>query len=433
MKNVFLLSLGCDKNTVDAQYILGDLLTHGFAVTQEPEEAELIIVNTCCFIEAAKEESVNAILDCIPYKDERCEKLIVSGCMAERYKKELEEEIPEIDGFIGVKDTQRILSLFGEETNTAPVRYIDAATASAYLKISDGCDRNCTYCAIPGIRGKHKSRTPEDVFAEAKRLEDAGIQELILIAQDLTQYGKDLNQENGDKPADFSALLTRLAEDFSFKWIRLLYLYPEGIDDALLETIASHQNILPYFDLPVQHLTDDILRRMGRHISYRDIQNKVEKIRAKLPDAVLRTSIITAFPGETEEEHALLLERMKELRFDRLGAFRYSREEGTPAAEFPDQISEEISQRRWNEISSLQNDIMQEQNERYTGRILDCIIEEQEDEQTYSGRLYCDAPEIDCIIYVNSSKALQSGDFCKVKVLSALGYDLIGDLYESAE
>lgn len=420
-KNVYLHALGCDKNTVDSEYILGDLLRCGFEITEDPDEADLIVVNTCCFIEAAKEESVNAILSFLPYKEENGAKLIVSGCMAERYKKELEEAIPEIDGFIGVKDTPRILSLF-DAPIALPERYLGPEKHTAYLKISDGCDRNCTYCAIPGIRGRHKSRSPEAIFDEARRLEQAGVKELIVIAQDLTQYGSDLTDG-----MSLSTLLKHLAEEFDFKWIRLLYLYPEGIDDALLTLIESHDNILPYFDMPVQHTNDRILKLMGRRITRQEIFDLVKTIRTRLPDAVLRTSLITGFPTETPAEHQALLEDVQALYFDRLGAFAYSCEENTPAARLDGQIEETVKEERLGDIEKLQNAVMTEQNARFVGKILPVLIEEQEDERTWSGRFYADAPDIDCLIYVDSAEPLKPGDMVDTRIIRALGYDFIGE------
>ena len=429
-KRVYLAALGCDKNTVDGEYMLGDLISMGFELTDDPDLADLIIVNTCCFIDEAKAESVNTILACLPYVEENGAKLIVSGCMAERYKEELAQEIPEIDGFIGVKDTDRILNLFEDirDAQKAPaVRYVPEHEATAYLKISEGCDRNCTYCAIPGIRGKHRSRSPEEILAEAELLREKGVKELILIAQDLTQYGND----HPEYPA-FNELLGRIAEETDFPWIRLLYLYPEGIDSGLIETVRTHPNILPYFDIPVQHTRPDILRRMGRAITPAEIEHRINMIREALPDAVIRTSIITGFPGETEEDHQAMLEDLRRIQFDRLGAFRYSQEENTPAASFPDQIDADTKERRYEEITEIQEQISAQRNARLKNKVLPVLIETEEGDETYSGRLYCDAPEIDCIIYVNSPASLTTGDFCEVRVIRALGYEFTGDKNESA-
>ncbi|MGI6110395.1 MAG: 30S ribosomal protein S12 methylthiotransferase RimO, partial [Eubacteriaceae bacterium] len=430
-KRVFLAALGCDKNTVDGEYMLGDLISLGFELTEDPDDADLFIVNTCCFIDEAKAESVNTILECLPYVEENGARLVVTGCMAERYREELAQEIPEIDGFMGVKDTDRILSLFDEddaaennasvsaaEQADAPrVRYIPEGEATAYLKISEGCNRNCTYCAIPGIRGRHRSRTPEAVLDEARLLREKGVKELILVAQDLTQYGED----HPEYP-DFNKLLTRIAEETGFPWIRLLYLYPEGITPELVETVRTHENILPYFDIPVQHTRPEILKRMGRKITPEEIEARINMIREALPDAVIRTSIITGFPGETEEIHQAMLADLERIGFDRLGAFRYSVEENTPAASFPDQVDDDTKERRYEEIAALQEKISTQRNARLKNRVLPVLIETDEGDETYSGRLYCDAPEIDCIIYVNSPENLEPGNFYDVRVIRALGY-----------
>lgn len=420
---IYLISLGCDKNTVDAEYMLGDLIREGFRVTEDPDDADLFIVNTCCFIDSAKEESVDAILSTLPYVEENGAKLIVTGCMAERYKKELEASIPEIDGFFGLKQTERILSLFDIEEKMEPRRErILEGSASAYLKISDGCDRSCTYCAIPGIRGKHVSRAPEDILREARTLEESGVKELILIAQDLTQYGS-------DKPSygNFPKLLARLAKETHFPWIRLLYLYPEGITEELLDVIRTNANILPYFDIPVQHTRDTILRRMGRKITGSEIEARIGRIRDALPDAVVRTSIITGFPGETEADVEGLLSDMERIGFDRLGVFTYSREENTPAAEFEDQIDEEVKEARAARILEKQEEIAAKRNKRFENQTLPVLIETVEDGY-YEGRAYFDAPDIDGITYVETEEELSPGSFYPVKIVQTLGYESSGDL-----
>ncbi|MEG0074368.1 MAG: 30S ribosomal protein S12 methylthiotransferase RimO [Eubacterium sp.] len=441
MKKIHITTLGCDKNTVDAQLMLGMLKQNGYTLEPDPGSAEIIVVNTCCFIQAAKEESIDYILEYSHFKETgSCDVLIVSGCMAERYHEALAIEIPEIDGFLGVGHVNNIIDLLDDIRSGAKNevlsgninspyienvdRFIEEDTVTAYLKISEGCDHHCTYCIIPQIRGKHRSRKPADIYKEAAYLEKKGVSELILIAQDVTQYGRDLDGEE-----NLGRLLTRLSEDFNFHWIRLLYLYPEGITEELLHVIENHPNICHYFDLPIQHTEDKILKRMGRQITKEALFKKIKRIRSILPDAVLRTSIITGFPGETEEDHLGLLASLKALKIDRLGVFKYSQEEGTPAAEFPNQIKEEVMDQRFNDIYKQQEIITAEANQTFVGKILDVIIETMEEPGTYSGRLYGDAPEIDCVVFVDSKEgSLDIGNFYKVKIIQALDYDLIGDV-----
>lgn len=441
MKKIHITTLGCDKNTVDAQQMLGMLAENGYTIEPDPAQAEVIVVNTCCFIQAAKEESIEYILEYAGYKESGpCEILIAAGCMAERYHKELAEEMPEVDGFLGVGHIDNIIDLIkdieggkGGETLSGNIdrpyveempRYIEDNTITAYLKISEGCDHHCTYCVIPKIRGRHRSRSPEAIYKEAAYLEKKGVRELIIIAQDITQYGNDLDGE-----INLAGLLTRLSEDFSFHWIRLLYMYPEGITEELLDVIVSHDNLCHYFDIPIQHTEDKILKRMGRPVNKKHLFEQIGLIRKKLPDAVLRTAIITGFPGETEEDHEGLLASLRALKINRLGVFKYSQEEGTPAAEFPDQVDEAVMERRWNEIYRQQEGITTEANEAFVGRSLDVLIEEMEAPGTYSGRTYGDAPEIDCMVFANSGEeVLDIGNFYKVKIIQTLDYDLIGDV-----
>lgn len=427
-RSVYLISLGCDKNTVDAEYMLGDLIRAGFDLTEDPDEADLFIVNTCCFIDAAKEESVDAILSTLPYLNENGARLIVSGCMAERYRKELSEEIPEIDGFIGVKETDRILSLFDDEQDleSEPERVLLEDVPFAYLKISEGCSRNCTYCAIPGIRGRHRSRSPEEILKEAGELENQGVKELILIAQDLTQYGED-RPEYGD----FPALLDRIASETNFPWIRLLYLYPEGIDERLVDVIASHSNILPYFDIPIQHTRENILRRMGRKITPQEIESRIELLRDRLDGVVIRTSIITGFPGETDEDHEAMLEDLSRIGFDRLGVFTYSQEENTPAARFPDQIPEEVKEQRATQIMNQQEKIAAKRNKRFVGKTYPVLIETIED-GVAEGRFYADAPEIDGCVLIETDRDLIPGEFYNTKIVQSAGYEFSGELTDAS-
>lgn len=426
MKNIYFHNLGCDKNTVNGEVLLGNLVENGFAVTQDPNKSDLIIINTCCFIDAAKEESIDAILTFVNQDFEKDPKIVVTGCMVERYKTELEEEIPEVDLFSVFNKPEDIIHLFFDTEVNKGQRLLNNKPYS-YLKISEGCDRNCTYCAIPNIKGRHRSFNIDEILAEAKRLNDNGVKELILIAQDITQYGKDLGKEN------LKLLLKKLSENFDFEWIRLLYVYPEGIDEELLNLIKESKNILPYFDMPIQHTNNRILKRMGRHITKEEIYKKVEMIRRILPDAVLRSTVIVGFPSETDEEFEELLTDLNNLKFDRLGAFKYSREEGTPAYDFEGQIDDETKEERINKVDQLQNKVMMERNKRFIGSIFPVIIEEEIDSQTYGGRIYADAPEIDNQTYIYSPRSLNIGDIEQVKLLSSLDYEFTGDLYESTK
>ncbi len=445
MKKIHITTLGCDKNTVDAQLMLGTLAEKGYEIEADPRDAEVIIVNTCCFIQSAKEESIDYILEYVSYKEQGlCDTLIVAGCMAERYHESLKEEIPEVDGFLGVGNIDNIIELLDhiEKERSVKVyagninapydeaapRYIADHTVTAYLKISEGCNHHCTYCVIPKIRGRHRSRQPEQIYKEAAMLESKGVQELIVIAQDITQYGSDLADG-----MNLAKLLKHLSEDFDFHWIRLLYMYPEGITEELLDVIKSHSNICHYFDLPIQYTEDRILKRMGRQINQEQLFEKIDMIREKLPDAVLRTAIITGFPGETEEDHRGLLASLQRLKIDRLGAFTYSQEEGTPAATMPDQIPEEVKERRIQEIYAGQEAVLEASHDRFVGGVYEVLIEEQEDADCYSGRMYSDAPEVDCMVFVNNGgeRELRVGNFYKTKIVQALDYDFIGDVEEN--
>ncbi len=426
IKTVYMLSLGCDKNTVDAQFILGDLVSAGLSVTDNIEDADLVIVNTCSFIEEARKESIEAIFDCINQKKEEAT-IIVTGCLAQQYKDELIEEIPEIDGFFKLNEQNEILNFLNLKQNSLPNRYI-SGQPTAYLKISEGCNRNCTYCSIPLIRGKHKSILPEILFKQAQTLEDNGVKELILVAQDLTQYGTDL-----DNNINFNYLLNELASRFNFKWIRLLYLYPEGINNELIQIIKSHSNIIPYFDIPIQHTVDRILKKMNRFITKDQIKDLVKKLREEFNNSVIRSTVIVGFPTETEEEFEELKRDLQELKFDRLGAFSYSREEKTKAYEMQPQINENIKIKRVNEINQIQNELMSQRNQEFINNTYDCLIEEEIDKNNYIGRIYSDAPDIDSITYINSSKELAVGTFVPVKIRETLNYDLLGDLDEFAK
>ncbi|MBC3796530.1 30S ribosomal protein S12 methylthiotransferase RimO [Acetobacterium tundrae] len=443
-KNIHVTTLGCDKNTIDSQLMLGLIQEKQYCIQEDPQDADIIIVNTCCFIQEAKEQSIDYILEYADYKKSgRCKVLIVAGCMAERYHQELSEEIEEIDGFLGVGHFDNIIDLINrfeessetqrqdetylgdiEKAVTAKInRYIKKGTVSTFVRISEGCDHNCTYCAIPKIRGKYRSRQSQDIFDELYYLKEMGIKEIILIGQDIAPYGRDL-----DEGYDLPKLLEKIAQDFGFKWIRMMYLYPEGITPELLSVVKQYPSICQYFDIPLQHTEDAVLKRMGRKMSFEQIKELVQLIRKSLPDAVLRTSIITGFPGETNDNHLSLLKGINVLEFDHLGVFKYSQEEDTPAAVFQNQIPEELKEKRHNEIMMAQQNISLKNKQRFIGRTVAVLIEGME-EEIYTGRFYGDAPEIDGTVYVDSQETpLTIGHFYSVKIRNALEYDLIGEI-----
>lgn len=437
-KTFHMTTLGCDKNTIDSQLMIGLIQEKNYSIQEDPKEAEIIIVNTCCFIQEAKEQSIDYILEYVEYKKSGlCKILIVAGCMAERYHAELDREIPEIDGFLGVGHFDNIIDLLNNfETSDHSVymghidkefasdvkRFIPEGTVTTYVRISEGCDHGCTYCVIPIIRGKYRSRKSQDIFNELSYLQEKGIKEIVLIGQDIAPYGQDLNEG-----LDLSSLLEKIAQEYQFDWIRMMYLYPEGITKELLAIVKKYPSICNYFDMPLQHTVEAILKRMGRKMSLEKIKDISTLIRKALPDAVLRTSIITGFPGETNADHLELLDAIKALKFDHLGVFKYSQEEDTPAASFESQISEDIKEKRYDDIMMTQQTISLEKNQEYVGRILKVLIEEFE-EDTYIGRCYGDAPEIDGSVFVDSKGAsLAIGSFYPVKIVNAFEYDLIGD------
>ncbi len=423
MIKVYAYSLGCDKNEVDLEVLLGGLIKSGFEVVQAPDEADLIIVNTCCFIEEAKKESIDTLFEAIANKRDTA-KVVVTGCMATRYADALKEQIPELDLVVPQDPREVILGLYDLEDSGEGDRYT-TGRASEFLKIAEGCSKNCSYCIIPKLKGPYRSFGKDELVQQAKDLKDKGVKELILVAQDLTPYGRDIG-------TDLSSLLKEL-DNLNFSWIRLLYLYPEGISIELLKTIRESRTILPYFDIPIQHTSDKILKAMGRKTSKEKIFKLIETIREILPEAVIRSTVITGFPGETEEDFNELLEDLKELSLDRLGCFSYSREEDTPAYGFTGQIDEATKQARKGKIERLQSRIMRDRNGRFKDRVFDCLIEEKIDETTYEGRIYADTPEVDCVTYVDSEKNLKLGEFVKVKINDILDFELLGELYEFTE
>ena len=438
--NILFISLGCDKNLVDSEVMLGLLDAKGYQMVDDETLADVIVINTCCFIHDAKEESIQTILEMAQYKTEgRLKALIVTGCLAQRYQKEILEEIPEVDAVLGTTSYDRIVetveeALAGnghlelEDVDALPLvdvkRLVTTGGHYAYLKIAEGCDKHCTYCIIPKIRGNYRSVPMERLLKEAEELAEQGVKELILVAQETTLYGKDLYGEKS-----LSKLLRELCKINGIRWIRLLYCYPEEIDDALIQVMKEEKKICHYLDLPIQHANDTILKRMGRRTSKQQLEKIVKKLRQEIPDIALRTTLITGFPGETQEQHEELMEFVDEMEFDRLGVFTYSPEEDTPAAEMSDQISEEVKEERQAELMELQQDIVFDQAEDMIGQEVLVMIEGKvADENAYVGRTYKDAPNVDGLIFINTDEELMSGDFAKVKVTGALEYDLIGEL-----
>ena len=437
---VLFISLGCDKNLVDSEFMLGKLTHHKFTVTDDEQEADIIVINTCCFIHDAKEESIQNILEMAEYKKNGSAKaLIVTGCMAERYRQEILDEIPEVDEVLGTTAYDRILdavdaALAGQhEVMTADLdalplpetkRLVTTGGHFAYLKIAEGCDKHCTYCIIPKIRGNFRSVPMERLLKEAQDLAEQGVKELILVAQETTLYGKDLYGEKS-----LPKLLRELCKISGIRWIRILYCYPEEITDELIQVMKEEPKICHYLDLPIQHANDTILKRMGRRTSKQELIDIVQKLRKEIPDICLRTTLITGFPGETQEQHEEVMEFIDTLEFDRLGAFTYSPEEDTPAATFEDQIDEEVKEDRQADIMELQQEIAFDKAEDMIGREVLVMIEGKvADENAYVGRTYRDAPNVDGLIFINTDVELISGDFAKVKVTGALDYDLIGEL-----
>ena len=437
---ILFISLGCDKNLVDTEVMLGMLASRGYEMTNDEQEADIIVINTCCFIHDAKEESIQNILEMAEYKKNGSAKaLIVTGCMAERYRQEILDEIPEVDEVLGTTAYDRILdavdaALAGQhEVMTADLdalplpetkRLVTTGGHFAYLNITEGGDKHCPYCIIPKIRGNFRSVPMERLLKEAQDLAEQGVKELILVAQETTLYGKDLYGEKS-----LPKLLRELCKISGIRWIRILYCYPEEITDELIQVMKEEPKICHYLDLPIQHANDTILKRMGRRTSKQELIDIVQKLRKEIPDICLRTTLITGFPGETQEQHEEVMEFIDTLEFDRLGAFTYSPEEDTPAATFEDQIDEEVKEDRQADIMELQQEIAFDKAEDMIGREVLVMIEGKvADENAYVGRTYRDAPNVDGLIFINTDVELISGDFAKVKVTGALDYDLIGEL-----
>ena len=412
-----MISLGCDKNLVDSEMMMG-LLRDRYEFTDDEEDADVIIVNTCCFILDAQEESVQTLLRVAQYKHTgHLKELIVVGCMAERYRDEIPQEIPEVDRVMTMKEMQDEIDAAVPEQ-----RMLSTPGWYAYLKIAEGCGKHCTYCIIPKLRGAYRSYPMEDLLAQARMLAAEGVRELILVAQETTLYGTDLY---GRKM--LPVLLKELSAIDGIEWIRLLYAYPEEITDELIETMATTPKVLHYIDMPIQHASDRILKRMGRLTNRADLESVIARLRTAMPDITLRTTLIAGFPGETEEDHQILMDFVERSRFEKLGVFPYSREDGTPAADFPDQIAQEVKEARRDDLMTLQQRISTEHLEGVTGRVLDVMIEGRlPEENCYVGRSYMDAPDIDGYVFVETDRRHESGVIVKVKITGSSEYDLIG-------
>ena len=439
--NIILITLGCDKNTADSERMLGLIDKSEYCLVSDPEEADVAVVNTCCFIESATQESIDKLIELAELKQGRLKYLICTGCMAQRYKDQIAKEMPEVDAFIGTMSLDSIVEVIDElakkDSSTEPIRKYDELDAPypdrtkierivterpylEYLKIADGCDKRCTYCAIPYFKGKYKSVPMESVIEEAGVLADSGVKELILVAQETTCYGIDLYGEKR-----LHLLLRELSKIDGIEWIRLLYAYPEEIYPELIQEMASNPKVLHYIDMPIQHTEDDILRRMGRRIDNDGIRRVVKELRDKMPDIIIRSTIITGFPGETLQEHELLLDTLAELRLDRVGVFAYSQEDGTPAAAFDEQIDEDTKNERLEDIMLLQQDISAEKLEECVDKEYDIIIDGYlPDDDVYVGRSYMDAPDIDGMVFIDSDRELISGEIVRGVITDSDIYDL---------
>ena len=447
---LLMISLGCDKNLVDSENMMGLIASKGFEFTDDEKEADVIVVNTCCFIGDAKEESVETILQMAENKVENggnCKALIVSGCLAQRYFEEMKLEIPEVDAVIGTNSTDKIVDAIEGALNknsnkdNSDCVYIEKLTGLptfttkrlvttgghyAYLKIAEGCNKRCTYCIIPKLRGVYRSVPMQQLIDEAKRLSDEGVKELILVAQETTLYGVDLYGKKS-----LPELLEKLSEIEGIKWIRILYAYPEEITDELIDTMAKLDKVCNYIDMPIQHASDTILKKMGRFTTKEDVESIVKRLRDKIPDIAIRTTLITGFPSETEEDHEEMMQFVNDCEFDRLGVFTYSLEEDTKAATFDNQIDENVKIERRNAVMELQQEIVFEKNEEMAGRVLSVFIEGKlPEDDIYAGRTYMDAPGVDGLIFIKATRELMSGDIVLAKVTGANEYDLIGEMID---
>ena len=442
---IMFISLGCDKNLVDTEMMLGMLAEKGYQFTDDEQEAEIVVVNTCCFIGDAKEESINTLIEIGQLKETANVKmLIAAGCLAQRYRKEIREQIPEVDVIIGTMAIDKIVeaveeyqtkqyTTFVEDIDRTPVsgkkRVVTTGGHYAYMKIAEGCDKRCSYCIIPKVRGSYRSIPMETLLKEANTLVEQGVKELILVAQETTLYGTDLYGKKS-----LPELLRKLSEIRGLYWIRILYCYPEEITEELIDTIAELPKVCHYLDIPIQHASDKILKRMGRRTNQQQLKNKIAMIRSKIPDMCLRTTLITGFPGESQEDHEQSMAFVDEMEFGRLGVFTYSAEEDTPAAGFPDQIEEEVKKDRQADIMELQQEIAFEKAEGMTGQDVLVMIEGKvADENAYVGRTYKDAPNVDGLVFVNTDRELMTGDFVPVHITGSYEYDLIGEIKDENE
>ncbi len=445
--NILFVSLGCDKNLVDSEVMLGLLRQNGYNITNDEQEADAAVVNTCCFIHDAKEESINTLLELSELKKTgRLRALIAVGCLAQRYQNEIQEDIPEVDAIMGATNIDDIVAVVTEaltsgekvirtgDINYLPTgmtnRIVTTGNAMAYLKIAEGCNKRCTYCIIPYLRGNYRSIPMEDILLTAKRLAEEGYQELVLVAQETTVYGVDLYKEKR-----LPRLLRELSSIEGIRWIRLLYCYPEEITDELIQEMAENEKVCHYIDMPIQHSEDAILRAMGRRTSQEQIRSVVKKLRQAMPDIVIRTTVITGFPGEKKEQHEALLEFNDDMEFERLGAFPYSAEEGTKAAEYPNQVGEDIKKQRQNDIMALQQEVSYDNNQRMIGQTLSVLIEGYlYEDNVYIGRSYREAPSVDGYVFVSAKEDILSGEMVPVRITDANEYDLIGEvIYEFTE
>ncbi len=430
---VGFISLGCNKNLVDTEKTISIFKENNYEIVNNPKEAEIIVINTCGFIESAKEEAINTILEMAEYKKQKCKYLIAIGCLVERYKKELEKELPEVDLFIKYSEynnlwqkIQALVKKREEDVNFEQWknRVITTGDTSAYLKIADGCSNRCTYCAIPYIRGPFKSRKFEDIIEEAKYLEKQGYKELILTAQDTTKYGIDIY----GKPR-LAELLTEISKIEGIKWIRFLYSYPETIDEGLIKVVKENEKVCKYFDIPIQHISDNVLKRMNRKSNSQNIKNLIKKLRKEIPDVIIRTTVMVGFPGETVEDFEELYKFVEEAKFDKMGAFSYSKEENTPAEKSKNQIHPATKKSRYNKIMQLQQKVVNQNMQKHIGKELEVLIENKTfDDKYYIARSYMEAPEIDEVIYIENEKHLRIGEFAKCKIIATKEYDLIGKI-----
>ena len=437
MNNVHIVTLGCSKNDVDSSMMYSLLDKNKYQMVNEPSQADILIVNTCGFIDAAKEESIDTILESVEYKNEgRCKKVLLSGCLAQRYPEELIKEIPEIDGIIGTGNIDYInelldRSLAGDlfiKTDNLNSAYIEGirkevVKTTEYVKISEGCNNNCSYCIIPSLRGKNRSRKIEDIYSEVEYLVSKGAREIILIAQNTTDYGIDLYSKYS-----LANLINKISKIEDLKWIRVLYLYPDHFTDDLIEEFKNNDKLVNYVDMPLQHISDDVLKKMNRKTSKEHIIKTLKNLRKSVPDIVIRTTFIVGFPGESDDDFNQLVDFIEDIKFDKLGVFEYSKEEGTRAASLDEQIPDSIKEERKNEIMAIQSEISAEILSKNIGKRLEVLIEEKVDEENYVGRTYMDSPEIDGVTYVHSAKNLEIGSFVKVDVVDSLDYDLVGEI-----